>query len=93
MSCVDCGTEFPYLGFNWANEDERLCEYVECGQKTLIAKPIAGNALFWSNIRTNGSGHTYTLHAGLPVKKGEKIGLNIWTRGPEIADVGGQADV
>lgn len=43
-------------------------------------KPIKGNAVFWVNIRENGVGDRRLLHAGLPVKEGEKIGLNIWPR-------------
>ncbi|KAL5614815.1 hypothetical protein BROUX41_004904 [Berkeleyomyces rouxiae] len=65
---------------------------MEDGQQTLepgsavegvIFKPIPGNAVYWENFRADGSGKGYqeTLHAGLPVKQGTKVGLNIWTWG------------
>lgn len=48
----------------------------------VIFKPIKGNAVFWENLRPDGRGYEETFHAGLPVLKGEKVGLNIWTWGP-----------
>lgn len=45
----------------------------------VIFKPIKGNAIYWENIRPDGTGYTETWHAGLPVKTGTKVGLNIWT--------------
>ncbi|KAL7626237.1 hypothetical protein AAE478_003007 [Parahypoxylon ruwenzoriense] len=46
-------------------------------------KPVAGNAVFWENFRPDGTGRGWdeTWHAGLPVKKGTKVGLNIWSWG------------
>ncbi|KAI0128432.1 hypothetical protein BJ170DRAFT_682225 [Xylariales sp. AK1849] len=46
-------------------------------------KPIAGNAVFWENFRPDGTGRGWdeTWHAGLPVKDGVKIGLNVWSWG------------
>jgi prolyl 4-hydroxylase len=54
-------------------------------------KAIPGNAIYWSNVHPNGSyyyghlredGNYYagTMHAGMPVISGRKVGLNIWTR-------------
>ncbi|XP_014561583.1 hypothetical protein COCVIDRAFT_86384 [Bipolaris victoriae FI3] len=48
-------------------------------EKGVIFKPIPGNAVYWENIRSDGSGFAESWHAGLPVIKGEKIGLNIWS--------------
>lgn len=45
----------------------------------IIFKPIAGNAIFWENMRRDGSGYWESWHAGLPVESGVKIGLNIWS--------------
>ncbi|KAH9878483.1 hypothetical protein IAQ61_001755 [Plenodomus lingam] len=45
----------------------------------IIFKPIPGNAIYWENMRPDGTGYWETWHAGLPVKTGVKIGLNIWT--------------
>jgi len=47
--------------------------------KGIIFKPIAGNAVFWENMRSDGTGYAESWHAGLPVTKGVKIGLNIWS--------------
>ncbi|KAF7865843.1 hypothetical protein EAF04_006008 [Stromatinia cepivora] len=44
-------------------------------------KPIKGNAIFWENIDRDGRGYEETWHAGLPVKRGSKVGLNIWSYG------------
>jgi prolyl 4-hydroxylase len=46
----------------------------------LAFKPIPGNALFWVNLLPNGTGDARTLHAGLPVEGGIKVGMNIWPR-------------
>jgi prolyl 4-hydroxylase len=45
----------------------------------VIFKPVAGNAVYWENMRSDGSGYPESWHAGLPVKSGSKIGLNIWS--------------
>jgi prolyl 4-hydroxylase len=47
--------------------------------KGVIFKPLAGNAVYWENMRSDGSGYAESWHAGLPVTKGVKIGLNIWS--------------
>ncbi|KAI1433099.1 hypothetical protein GGR50DRAFT_537603 [Xylaria sp. CBS 124048] len=46
-------------------------------------KPISGNAVFWENFRPDGTGRGWqeTWHAGLPVRRGIKVGLNIWSWG------------
>ncbi|KAI0603190.1 2OG-Fe(II) oxygenase family oxidoreductase [Biscogniauxia sp. FL1348] len=45
--------------------------------------PVAGNAVFWENFRPDGTGRGWeeTWHAGLPIKRGIKVGLNIWSWG------------
>lgn len=49
----------------------------------VVFKPMAGNAVYWENFRPDGTGRGWdeTWHAGLPVKEGTKVGLNIWTWG------------
>ncbi|KAJ5728458.1 Prolyl 4-hydroxylase alpha subunit [Penicillium malachiteum] len=42
-------------------------------------KPIKGNAIFWENLRSDGSGYEETWHASYPVTSGTKVGLNIWS--------------
>lgn len=50
---------------------------------SVIFKPIPGNAVFWENFRPDGTGRGWqeTWHAGLPVTRGTKVGLNIWSWG------------
>lgn len=74
------GTNFPALD---SDVDERWCKFVDCDQPYdygVTFQPIEGNAVFWSNLYQTGSGDRRTTHAGLPVVKGQKIGMNIWTR-------------
>ncbi|CAM6004160.1 unnamed protein product [Sphagnum balticum] len=89
--CEGGGTEFPRLTMPDV-ENGRWCEFLECGEeddndflnngKTGITfKPIKGNAVFWENMRPDGRGDENTWHAGLPVKSGIKVGLNIWSWG------------
>lgn len=42
-------------------------------------KPVRGNAVYWENMKTDGTGYEESWHAGLPVTSGTKIGLNIWS--------------
>lgn len=76
-NCTGGGTHFPYLRMP---DDKRWCQFIECDseQEGVTFKPIAGNALFWQNLRSDGSVWLETLHAGMPVMSGTKIGLNIW---------------
>ncbi|KAK2604484.1 hypothetical protein N8I77_007411 [Diaporthe amygdali] len=49
----------------------------------VVFKPVAGNAVYWENFRPDGTGRGWeeTWHAGLPVTRGTKVGLNIWSWG------------
>ncbi len=74
------GTNFPLLD---RPAEEEWCKFLDCAtpaDEGVTFKPIVGNAVYWENLQSNGSIHRKTLHAGLPVTSGEKIGLNIWTR-------------
>ncbi|EAQ91413.1 hypothetical protein CHGG_03348 [Chaetomium globosum CBS 148.51] len=53
------------------------------GKKGVVFRVAPGNAVYWENFMADGSGRGYeeTWHAGLPVIKGVKVGLNIWTWG------------
>jgi prolyl 4-hydroxylase len=87
------GTAFPELPT--MSDDRRWCQFIECGEegdgggkeegetRGVIFKAVPGNAVFWENFMADGSGVGYgeTVHAGLPVKKGVKVGLNIWSWG------------
>jgi len=77
--CSQCGTNFPELPIDWSVRDASLCNFMECNDTTITAKAIPGNALFWRNFRTDGSMNEKAVHSGLPLPKGFKIGMNIWT--------------
>jgi len=86
--CEGGGTEFPML----ERKGREWCEFVECdGERDGVAfRPRKGAAVFWLNFDEEGRGVKETVHAGLPVTKGVKIGLNIWSwwqRGLEVADL------
>jgi prolyl 4-hydroxylase len=87
--CEGGGTNFPRLkrpgGKDW-------CRFLECeedeqggesgqGQvkEGITFKPIKGNAIFWENLRPDGTGYPETWHAAYPVTSGTKVGLNIWS--------------
>lgn len=44
----------------------------------LKIKPKKNMAVFWFNVLPDGKEDERTLHAGLPLDKGEKYGVNIW---------------
>ncbi|KAM7188669.1 hypothetical protein V8F20_010472 [Naviculisporaceae sp. PSN 640] len=50
---------------------------------SVVFRPLAGNAVYWENFRSDNTGRGYdeTWHAGLPVERGVKVGLNIWSWG------------
>ncbi|KAF8858529.1 hypothetical protein BDZ45DRAFT_396271 [Acephala macrosclerotiorum] len=62
--------------------ENEWCEFIDCDRpysEGVTFKPITGNAVFWRNTDEKGEGMPSTLHAGLPVTSGEKMGLNVWT--------------
>ena len=78
------GTNFPRIA---APRDGRWCEIVECassgggkgGVEGVTFKPRKGAAVFWQNFDAEGRGYRETIHAGMPVTRGTKVGLNIWS--------------
>lgn len=78
--CKHCGTQFPEIAIDWSRENPKWCDFVECEDTEMLTfKAIEGSAVFWRNLDEAGRGDRRVLHAGLPVKNGTKIGLNIWT--------------
>ncbi|KAK4214909.1 putative prolyl 4-hydroxylase 4 [Rhypophila decipiens] len=80
------GTNFPRLD---PPENERWCEegIVDCDEayeKGVTFLPVEGNAIYWENLLPDGRGDERTLHAGLPVRGGGKVGMNIWTRQGDV---------
>ena len=82
--CAGGGTNFPRLRRPPAGA---WCRFIECDAEDNAAAtlpgitfhPIQGNAVFWQNLRFDGSGYRESWHAGLPVRSGVKVGLNIWS--------------
>ncbi|EED21253.1 prolyl 4-hydroxylase alpha subunit, putative [Talaromyces stipitatus ATCC 10500] len=72
------GTHFPFIEIQSNPADK--CTIMECyGEKNgTIFLPVVGNALFWTNLDTNGRQHPQMIHAGLPVHAGTKTISNIW---------------
>ncbi|KAF5637178.1 prolyl 4-hydroxylase alpha subunit [Fusarium sp. NRRL 52700] len=76
------GTNFPLIE---RPADKKWCEIIECEDTEypgVTFKPIKGSAVFWENMYPNGSFHPDVRHASLPIKSGQKLGLNIfgWDR-------------
>ncbi|EGY19215.1 Prolyl 4-hydroxylase 1 like protein [Verticillium longisporum] len=78
------GTKFPKLA---APEGDGWCGVVECDQareEGVTFRPIEGNAVFWTNLVKGADGEMVgddrVLHAGLPIEKGSKLGMNLWTK-------------
>jgi prolyl 4-hydroxylase len=79
-------TNFPLLE---APIDERWCKFIDCDlpyDEGVSFLPIEGNAVYWENLLVDGNGDHRTLHAGMPVTSGWKIGMNIWTRQAPLSD-------
>ena len=85
--CEGGGTKFPRLNVGGGKKGE-WCRFVECEAEGegggdeeggVTFKPVKGNAVYWENIGRDGRGYEESWHAGLPVTKGTKIGLNIWS--------------
>lgn len=76
-TCEGGGTHFPRLQRPMG---EKWCDVIECGPgEGVTFKPKKGTAVFWMNFDEDGRGYKETIHAGMPVTSGQKIGLNIWS--------------
>ncbi len=79
--CVGGGTHFSQIS---ASTDESqlaaIDQWVGTDQSGVSFKPQKGNALFWVNLKPDGMGDDRLVHAGLPVEKGRKVGMNIWVK-------------
>jgi prolyl 4-hydroxylase len=81
--CTGGGTKFPRLE---RPDEDKWCDVLDCEEDVvdeeeqgITFKPVKGNAVYWENFRVDGKGYEETWHAGLPVKSGVKVGLNIWS--------------
>jgi prolyl 4-hydroxylase len=79
--CSGGGTYFPEVS---ASMDETqlaaLGEYMVTDERGVSFKPKKGNGLFWVNLMPDGIGDNRLIHAGLPVKLGRKVGMNVWVK-------------
>ena len=46
----------------------------------LVIVPRLGSGVAWLNLNGTGAEDERTLHAGLPVREGSKVGMNIWIK-------------
>ena len=64
-------------------KDQKWCQFIECDGQSEVEgvtfKAMKGNAVFWMNFDAEGRGYKETIHAGMPVVSGTKVGLNIWS--------------
>jgi prolyl 4-hydroxylase len=64
-------------------KNEKWCEFLECKEDSktngVTFRARKGNAIFWMNFDPEGRGYKEVIHAGMPVTKGTKVGLNVWS--------------
>ena len=71
---------FAYLSGCEGGGKTAFPRLVDTSGKRMAFEPKVGCAVWWYNIDRNGQLDDNTLHAGEPVAKGEKWGLNVWLR-------------
>ncbi|PPJ56344.1 hypothetical protein CBER1_00720 [Cercospora berteroae] len=84
--CRGGGTNFPRIERRSDGEDGRKwCRFIDCdessseGVEGVTFVPRKASAVFWANFDDEGRGYKETIHSGMPVLEGQKIGLNIWS--------------
>ncbi len=91
------GTNFPMLDLDakgggdgeGGDGGEGWCGVVDCDveeEEGVTFRAREGNAVFWVNLREDGGGDERTLHKGVRVDRGRKVGMNIWTREGMVSD-------
>jgi prolyl 4-hydroxylase len=76
--CTGGETYFPEVKGVSSSADGNKFSRTESGQGLLV-RPKRGNAVFWNNLLPNGTGDPRVAHAGLPVHRGRKIGMNLFS--------------
>ena len=82
--CEGGATQFPEYRDPFPPGWCDVIDYYDDSEGGVAFKPVLGNAIFWSSVYPNGTYHEGTYHAGMPVKKGQKVGLNVWTHRDEF---------
>jgi prolyl 4-hydroxylase len=87
LDCKNCeggATQFPRIEGKFS---AKWCDWVDCSGSEdseevggVGFKPVSGNAVYWAQQYPNGTYHPGTWHAGMPIRKGTKYGMNIMTR-------------
>lgn len=81
VGCDGCeGGSTKFYSITKKAMSREWCRVIDCEATGIEFLPIPGAAIFWENIDENGVGREDTLHSGMPLAKGVKYGLNIWTR-------------
>lgn len=76
--CEGGETYFPNVAGVSAEADGEKFKRTDTGMGLLV-KPKKGSAVLWMNLHWNGTGDKRLLHAGLPVKSGVKLGMNMFS--------------
>jgi len=77
-NCTGGDTWFPEItGVRKDGLEEGVFADVEKG---VAFRPKVGSGVFWVNLLENGLGDGRTIHAGLPLKDGSKVGMNVWIK-------------
>lgn len=86
--CRGGGTNFPRIPKPDVEDREqgrKWCQFIDCDESSseevegVTFMPRKGSAVFWANFDSEGRGYKETIHSGMPVLEGQKIGLNIWS--------------
>jgi len=77
-NCTGGETYFPkVVGVGSDADGEKFSRATN--RSGLLVKPKKGNAIIWKNLLINGSVDDRLVHAGLSVKSGEKLAMNLFT--------------
>ncbi|KAE9964829.1 hypothetical protein EG328_010155 [Venturia inaequalis] len=85
VGCEGCeGGSTKFYSIARKAMSRQWCRVIDCGATGVEFLPIPGAAIYWENVNDKGEGREDTLHSGMPLIKGVKYGLNIWTRAKNV---------
>ncbi|KAJ5540006.1 hypothetical protein N7513_008338 [Penicillium frequentans] len=79
LECEEDGAEAQIQAGDLDSDPNQNLGGIPKQKPGITFKPIKGNAIFWENLRSDGTGYSETWHAAYPVTSGTKVGLNIWS--------------